>query len=70
MKVIEETSHGEAGDVARFLKASEFGFFEGGENCVIVKERGGGIAAEFGETEDAHYANLIMQMLPRVEETR
>ena len=70
MKVIEETSHGEAGDVARFLKASEFGFFEGSENCVIVKKRAGGIAAEFRETEDAHYANLIMQMLPRVEETR
>ncbi len=70
MKVIEEMSHGEAGDVARFLKASEFGFFKGSENCLIVKKHGGGIAAEFRETENAHYAKLIMQMLPRVAERR
>ena len=70
MKVVEETSHGEAGDIARLLKASEFGFFEGSENCVIVKKSGGGIAAEFRETEDAHYAKLIMQMLLRVAERR
>ena len=70
MKVIEETSHGEAGDVARLLKAGEFSFFEGSENCVIVKKRRGGIAAEFRETEDAHYANLIMPRLSRVAETR
>ncbi len=70
MKVVEETSHGEAGDIARFLKASEFGFFEGSENCVIVKKSGGGIAAEFRKTEDAHYAKLTMQMRLRVAERR
>jgi len=64
--VVEEASHCEAGDIARFLKASEFGFFEGSENCVIVKKSGGRIAAEFGETEDAHYAKLIMRTLLRV----
>ena len=68
MKVVEETRHGEAGDIACFLKASEFGLFEGSENCVIVKKRGGGIAAEFRETEDAHYAKLIMRTLRRVAE--
>jgi len=70
MKVVEETRRGETRDVARFLKASEFGFFEGGDNCVVVKKGGGGIAAEFRETEDAHYAKLIMQMPRRVGERR
>lgn len=70
MKVVEETSHGKTGDVARFLKAREFCFFEGCENCAIVKKGGGGIAAEFRETEDAHYAKLIMQMPLRVAERR
>jgi hypothetical protein len=37
---------------------------------VIVKKSGGGIAAEFRKTEDAHYAKLITQMLPRVGEKR
>jgi len=68
--VVEEASHGKTRDVARFLKASEFGFFERGEDGAIVKESGGGIAAEFGEAEDAHYAKLIMQTRRRDGERR
>lgn len=66
MKMIENARCGQARNVTGFLKAREFGFFEGGENCMVVKKSDGRIAAEFGEAEDAHYAKLIMRMQRRI----
>ena len=66
MKIIENARDGEARNVTGFLKAREFGFFEGGENCMVVKKSDGRIAAEFGEAEDAHYAKLIMWRQRRI----
>ena len=70
LKVVENARHGETRNVTGFLKASEFRFFEGGEDGVIVKKSGGGIAAELGEGEDAHYAKNIMRTRSRAAELR
>ena len=70
MKMIENARYGQARNIAGFLKAREFGLFEGGKNCMVVKKSDGRIAAEFGEAEDAHYAKLTMRMRGRVAERR
>ena len=68
MEMVEEAGHGKARNVAGFLKARELCFFQSSEDGMVVKKGGGGIAAELGQTEDAHYAKLIMRMRLRVVE--
>lgn len=52
--MLEDAREGEARDVAGFLKARDFFFLEGCEDGAFVEQRGGRIAAELGEAEDAH----------------
>ena len=54
LKIFKNATDGEPRHVARFLQASEFCFFDRGEDGVIVKQRRSGIAAELGKAEDAH----------------
>ena len=53
-KIFKNATDSEARHVTRFLQASEFCFFDRGDDGVIVKQRRRGIAAELGKAEDAH----------------
>ena len=59
LEIFQDARDGKARDVAGLLKAGEFGFFDGGEEGVIVEESSGRIAAKFGEAEDAHQARAF-----------